>query len=233
MPQRCPTASLRLPAVVVALLLQIGIRDVLSQTKSQTQVFITHIPKTGGASLELDLARYRDRNCPRAIRRSKPKWMHRPSPIPEKCHAGFEFLSFEAYVVYNPLKFNPFLPESYIYPVLRIKSSYKVTLLDIWSMFARNQCTKRAPFNVLIRTSSSIKYTVWLCWRTAGHECVDLSVLSPPPCFPIFPVTFFANGLRNSKTTPPCARGCEEGLLFLFQGVSLLRHAVSCCHTCD
>lgn len=164
MPQHCPTASLRLPTVL-ALLLQVGMGE-------ETKVFITHIPKTGGASLILDLARYRDRNCPRAIRQRAPKWTHHAPPIPEKCHA-FEFISIEAYVVYNQQKFRPF-PPAFMYPLLKIKCSYEVTLLDMWSMFACNQCTKLAQFNVLIRTSSSIKYTVWLCWR--DHECVDLSV---------------------------------------------------------
>lgn len=105
MPQHCPTASLRLPTVL-ALLLQVGMGD-------ETKVFITHIPKTGGASLILDLARYRDRNCPRAIRQRAPKWTHHAPPIPEKCHA-FEFISIEAYVVYNQQKFRPF-PASCIF----------------------------------------------------------------------------------------------------------------------
>lgn len=41
-------------------------------------------------------------------------------------------------------------------------------------MRARNQCTKLAQLKVLIRVSSSIKYTAWLELvgiAVGGHEC--------------------------------------------------------------
>lgn len=60
---------------------------------------------------------------------------------------------------------------------LKIKVGCEVTLLEMAHvcMFACNQYIKLAQFNVLIHVSSSIKHTVWLCWR---DKCY-LSVLFP------------------------------------------------------